>query len=218
MYPTRLRAVPASIAKRIIYGSLLVILGLFVASQVVFASSPYDPIRQATRRVYTQNGSNGSGVMIAPKLMLTAAHVAIIPDLFVNGNPVTKVIKRDDARDIALLLVRTEDCPCVDLGEFPEVDDQVYAVGFPLDQLIKVQILTEGRLQAYIENEARFVVTTPIASGNSGGGLFVKQNDKLVLIGIIVEQPVYGPNPMIQHPVFYISRAVDIKTIREFLN
>lgn len=180
-------------------------------------AADYSPARQSVHRIYTQNGSNGSGVMIYPKLMLTAAHVAIIPNLMVNGKPVMKVIKRDDNKDIALLLV-DENCPCAELSpEFPQLDDDVIAIGFPLHYLIKTQILTKGQYQGYIEKENRFMVTTPIAPGNSGGGLFIEKNGKFYLIGIMVEVSGFNNELGIGLPVFHLARAVDIQTIIEFL-
>lgn len=166
--------------------------------------------------------ARGSGVMIAPRIMLTAAHVvADWPEGTtprVGGDP-ARVVRMDVARDLAILLVSLG-CPCASFTVDLPRDAPAVAIGYPLGGVLaNVAVLTEGRVQALIELEHgwRVLATTPIAFGNSGGGLFVGGK----LAGIIVEMPgqiVPMGWAAISVPVGHLALAVPVTTIREFLD
>lgn len=171
----------------------------------------FSQIRAATRLLYVPNVGNGSGVMIAPGRMLTAAHVAqaslTYGELILEGKKV-KILKVDDSIDLALLEVEA-DCPCVDISKTaPAVDEPVFIVGFPMNAMVLSQFLTQGRVQGIHQADHRLIADVLVAPGNSGGGAFVLDAEgNWRLVGILVE--VMGP---------YIARSVDTNSINKFLN
>lgn len=178
----------------------------------------YSEIRKTVYVVQVGTRGSGSGVMIGPNRMLTAAHVAVngTPEdpLLVNGK-VAKVLKIDEELDLALLEVDIAHGPYAPLGALPGTDANVVAIGFPLNNSVKHQILTNGRVQGTTEN--RTMVTTPIAPGNSGGGLFRYRNGKWELVGLTVAVamvPIYGMYPNLMS---HLCLSVDADTIKAFL-
>ncbi len=166
----------------------MIVVAPMAVSDHLTSHPDYTAPRSYVRLVYNDDG-NGSGVMIAPNRMLTAAHVADIltetNPLFVEGKKVRKVLKIDRDRDIALLDVDA-DCPCAPLGDLPKIDEAIIVVGYPINKAIQVQIITTGTYQGLIADKTRLVTTAPASFGNSGGGLFLFHNGKWELIGILV--------------------------------
>jgi hypothetical protein len=178
-------------------------------------------IRAATKLVYLETGGNGSGVMIAPNRMLTAAHVAEVHSrdrpLMVDGRPIIKVLKIDYERDLALISVASG-CPCVPVGSLPENDTDVELVGYPLNGYVGTQIVTEGRTQGLHPDKQRLIATTNASPGNSGGGLYAFQKGEWRLVGILIQ--ISGVNgPIFGTPAYvhYLSYSVDTDTIKGFL-
>lgn len=176
-------------------------------------------IRGATRNLVVPNLGNGSGVMIAPGRMLTAAHVASIDNedtpLTLNGKRV-KILKIDETLDLALLQVE-EDCPCVPVGkDLPKPDTVAYVVGFPVYREGMPQYLTEGKIQGYWEETNRILTNILTAPGNSGGGLFIYNDGQWELSGIVVSVSAIGSLFSVI-PVYHVSHSVDTKSIRKFL-
>ena len=190
---------------------MLRLLSAILLSFAVTASlaGPFDLERQTTVKIYNKI-SNGSAVIVAPNRILTAAHVAVQPNLLVNGST-TSVLKIDNDLDLALMYANVQ-CPCVSLGDTVSVDDPVVAVGYPINRHVRTQILTEGRAQSRIPDERRLQTSVPISGGNSGGGLYKDHK----LVGIMVEG-VGLEHDKIVIPISYLSRAVDIDSIKQFL-
>lgn len=157
---------------------------------------------------------SGSGVMIAPLLMLTAAHIANAgPALAIDGElaPV-RVLRVDPKQDLALLMVAVN-CPCATLATRPvRVDQPVAAVGFPYHHILGVQILTEGRIQG-TDPGGRTIITTPVARGNSGGGLFALEGGRYKLVGLVVGVVRDGMGGSVSH----LASAMSLAQIKEFL-
>lgn len=180
--------------------------------------SEFELPRQATHMISNEFGS-GSGVMIAPNLMLTAAHVAIhnnsMSPLQVNEKPV-KIVLINEEIDIALIEVQ-QGCPCIDLGKSIPKDSKVVIVGYPVGKHLAMQVVTEGRVQGVKLEDKRLISTAPAAPGNSGGGTFAMIDGQWKLVGILVEIAALPSGIFGSIPVFHISRSVDIDTIKEFL-
>ena len=178
----------------------------------------FSQIRAATRLLEVPGLGNGSGVMIAPGRMLTAAHVASIDESFpllLNGKRI-KVLKIDESLDLALLAVE-EDCPCVPLTSVsPSQDTSVAVVGFPVYREGMPQFLTEGRVMGMDTTRPRLTSAVLAAPGNSGGGLFVLKDDKWELVGIVVELSAIGSLFGVV-PVFFVVHSVDTDSIKGFL-
>jgi S1-C subfamily serine protease len=173
---------------------------------------------QARASVHLVNvgGGNGSGVMVAPFLMLTAAHVVG------DGKNITvgpkqypaKLIHKDEKNDIALLHVAIV-CPCAPFALPPKQDDTVLVVGYPVNHNIGIQIATEGRIQGLKEN--RLQLSAQAVGGNSGGGVFVMQGGEWRLAGILVEVAGWCMG-FACYPVPHLSRAVDTQTMTDFMD
>ena len=193
----------------------------FVGTSIYLDYSSFDTPRSYVYKIYNLRegcteldsaceGGSGSAVVIAPGLALTAAHVAVNKNLYINGKPVTTV-KIDEERDIALVSVAL-DCPCATIGSMPNLDDKVVAVGWPLGA---VEFATEGRVQGW--DVFRIWSNSPIAPGNSGGGLFAFQMGQWKLVGITVE--VAGMSlGFFGMPVVTMTRSVDVNTIMYFIH
>ena len=193
-----------------------VVVGTLVKNRV----PSFLDIRKVTKRIYLENLGNGSGVMIAPRRMLTAAHVARMHSdtspLMVDGKPIVKVLKINDELDLALLEVDIEG-PYVSIGTMPGLDEKVYMVGYPSFDSVNNEIVTEGRVMG-MSKDRRIIATTPASPGNSGGGLFRFHNDKWELVGVLIEIAGTSIGGMFPAMVYHLSRSVDPDTIKEFLN
>ena len=136
-------------------------------------------------------GMNCSAVVVAPEIALTAGHCADIPSPQLeleNGLllPVESVNALED-RDLAVMIVPGLECPCafIDYANPALKDEIAYAVGYPYGLM---QILTIGHIQGRETSEGPeyLLSTTPLAPGNSGGGLFVVRDGYVYLVGITV--------------------------------
>jgi S1-C subfamily serine protease len=205
---------------------LFLALGLLVTPAI--ADSPYDYPRAETVKLSTETGV-GSGVVLEPGIVLTAAHVAeneglvssrkegLVGDILFLEDA---IVRNNNQVDLALLWYREGvHCPCVKLAEYEaEVDEPVIVVGFPSGI---AQVVTEGKSQGvqqeirtYVSNGffsmelflgKRLVLTAPVSGGNSGGGVFVKRNNEWQLVGILVEG------------VANLAFAVPLETIKQFI-
>lgn len=176
--------------KKLLLGLLLSV----VASNIGAGVSIYATPRAATLPIYSDLNADGamcSGVMIAPNLMLTAAHCLGAGQLFVAGSP-ARLIQKNDDTDAALLSVKAG-CPCVEVAdEDAQIDEPVIAVGFPMNNVVHQQVVTEGLSQGetLLQGQRRLVMTSQVAPGNSGGGVFAlrgnyKGGQRWELVGIV---------------------------------
>lgn len=175
--------------------------------------------------------ATGSLVVISPHYALTAAHMFTTPYKDVRYGSIrgkdekgedrditVKLVKKDDKTDLALV---TADfgCPCVSVAtRTPTVDQTAYAVGFPLYAQYELQMLSIGLVQGF--TNGFLVTTTTMAPGASGGGTFVKQDNKYVLVGIIsaIGQVQIGPMVLkIQQLMYWITFSASAETIQGFL-
>lgn len=190
----------------IVFCSALILLGLqYIPTSKALSTAASTPRNVVHKIVVEADGKaigSGSGVMIAPLLMLTAAHVANAgPALSIEGTKApVRVLRVDPKADLALLMVAVN-CPCASLAmNPPSVDQKVVAVGFPYNHVINAQILTEGRIQGSMVDGAT-VVTSPVARGNSGGGLFVREHGRYKLVGIVTSVVSEGFGGSVHHLV-----------------
>ena len=203
--------------KRIV---LLFALSLLAACSFSPADS-FQSARATVRLLDIPGVGNGSGVVIAPGKVLTANHVAVEVEhglLLEPGRVPVATEKADENVDLALLGAPVA-CPCAKLAEYPAQEDEpVIVIGFPMNERVQLQILTRGAAQGVIGSQ--LALTAPVAGGNSGGGVFVWRDGEWQLVGILVAtrgQGADAPVP-IGVPVNYLSIAVDLETIRKFLD
>ena len=182
-------------------------------------ASPYAAPRAAVRLLDTSAG-NGSGVVIAPGLVLTAAHAAVEVEnglLAEPGAKPLKVLKIDKTLDLAVLQADVK-CPCAKIADSPAaVDEPVIVIGYPHASAVKHEIVTQGRAQGVSDHNLN--LTAPVAGGNSGGGVFVYRSGEWQLVGVLIATragAVESPGPRYAASIV-LSVAVDLATVRGFL-
>ena len=200
------------------------VLVLLVAGTIMAGCSraPVEAVHEIVLYVGDAPQGSGSGVMIAPRLMITAAHVAEEGyDIMVGpGKVKAKVLKSDPEKDLALLELDM-DCPCASVGESPEPGREVVAVGFPRYDIFGIAVVTSGESQGIGKNmsDGKLIYTAPGASGSSGGGVFVwTWNGGWRLVGIVVGQGGESTNtPFVQTRLAHLMIAVGADEIKRFL-
>ncbi|BDU68224.1 hypothetical protein GETHOR_03250 [Geothrix oryzae] len=151
----------------------------------------------------------GSGVVIAPGLVATNAHVAEGGHGLVvyRGSEAWRVtrVRMDRARDLCLLTVPGLTAPAVTLAPAPaEVGQAVVAMGYPGGQDL---VVSRGRLRGiWHYEEGRLLQSDAVAlPGNSGGGLFDAEGRLLGLTSF-----TFAASPR-------LSFAVPVDWIRELV-
>lgn len=213
--------IPALVILLAILAVLLLPGGASVAPQSAFAQ-----IRAVTREIVAVRVDDGkkkgycSGVMVAPDLLLTAAHCdlsrAPALKMTVNGQEAV-LVRKDESRDIALLRVAAG-CPCLAVIATPELDERVYVVGFPLDL---GQVMTEGRYEGQAPDSdsngtGMIIYTAGSTYGNSGGGVFVRRDGEWKLIGIVSRSKSVGSG-FVSVPVPHLNLAAGKASIMQIL-
>ena len=147
------------------------------------------------------SGGRGSGIIIKPHKILTAAHVMSysIDSYKIDGpgmnHPPNKRnailgIQRNDSDDLALLTIRTGETKPVKIADTPlEPFEKVWVIGIPL---VYTNLVVEGRFQRiipkgfnkWVESDTSFIAGFA-AQGMSGGGVFRCRNSSYELAGVI---------------------------------
>lgn len=134
--------------------------------------------------------SNCSAVVMREGVAVTAAHCILGQTATVSGLAVTSI--STTVGDAAEVQVPGLACPCAEaLPGVTEQDRPVVAIGFPYNL---IQVATFGTLQGAIDYSGTtlLLATAPIAPGDSGGGLFVVQNGRPYLVGILSATTTVG--------------------------
>lgn len=202
---------------------LAALLFLFSVSAL---GADYSSIRNATYPVFVQDETgdtigSGSGVMIAPTIMLTAAHIVAdsAPEQIKIGidNVSVVTVTLDTKLDLAVLRVQLG-CPCVPVSKtIPAIDTKVVTIGYPLYPLMNgVQYATNGLIQGVVGHG--LYISSPIMSGNSGGGIFVNfPHVGWRLVGVAQKIATVCMTAFSCAAVSHLAVAVDTKTIQDFL-
>lgn len=145
-------------------------------------------------------GGGGSGFLIDPNTLLTAAHVvdgAVAVSAQVDGEPHhAEVIGFDDSADLAVLEIDQGAAgTALQIADSdPVAGDQVAALGYPLGAPLR---LTEGRVLAVdrpasVEGSVRYDLLESDAAGWNGnsGGPLVDRNGNVV--GVVIAGPTNG--------------------------
>jgi S1-C subfamily serine protease/tetratricopeptide (TPR) repeat protein len=160
------------------------------------AQTLYTRVSPAVVRIQVRDASyrligTGSGFFVSGEGLLVTNHHVIADAKFLDVDtsnetmvPVDGIVVDNKNQDVALLKVKMEGLPFLELGdvERPPIGTKVYAVGHPLGQ--KGAILSEGLISGVGEpalgGGVRPIHTTaPISSGSSGGPL-VTEDGKVV--------------------------------------
>ncbi len=164
-------------------------LTLIVAYQTAYSANhcttPDSRVLDSIVRIATDDGSNGSGIVVAKNRVLTAAHVldeAETPYIGYNGTfKEARLLLIDEENDLALLEAPTHKLQPLPIGaQEMAINDKVWAAGYPRATVLTV---TPGVLE---NDDGRTLHTSAeIDSGDSGGGLIGCQEGKHVLAGML---------------------------------
>ncbi len=149
-----------------------------------FCDTPPEKVLDSIVRISGEN-TEGSGVVIAPDRVITAAHVVTairVPMVDINGvRRPASVSFINEAKDFALLEVSTGGQYVIPLRSRPmEPSDTVWAVGFPLGG---EQVVNQGEFEGVIE-DGTLHTTASVDHGQSGGGLIACEDGRHVLAGM----------------------------------
>lgn len=163
----------------------------------------------------------GSGVIVSCKedsvYILTAKHVAVIPDIsvIINNEAIKAEVIYHTKLDIALLKCTSASlvAPVTYQISNPRPLEIVYTVGYPLGI---GQVITTGIINHSVTNisEGGWLCSSPAMPGNSGGGVF---NSKGELLGITV-CIVYIKNNNTEIPVPHLQVFIPINIFSEWLS
>lgn len=200
------------------HGKFWGIVVLVLSSLVGCASKEVPPERTYVRLLASTDG-NGSGVVIAPGLILTAKHVAVFANnLYLEPEHIpVKLLRESKDHDIALLEVKGVQCPCAPISSDlrDRLDELVTVVGYPLHGAVKLQVRTQGHVQGIRLGE--LVLTAPVTFGNSGGGVFDLDGKLIGILTGVAQQPFLIGIMEAASPANYLSSAVNLEAIIKFL-
>jgi S1-C subfamily serine protease len=180
------------------------------ATAVDLTTTATDFRRMEASVVYVSYGYGiGSGVVIAPGYVLTAAHVVpdYGPELITHPyvwlrsadpeGPGTmgEVIWRSERHDLAVVKVDTGDAPVAPVRcTVPALGEQGYIVGHPAGW----EWMTTPAIfaQSYAQPNAAWMFAGSVYPGNSGGGFFAPDGALrgIVTTGLIWNKDAYGFN------------------------
>jgi len=201
-----------------IIGLIGLALLLFTLSFVYVGPMPsFASPRDTVVLIKSKTGSLGSGVVIAPGKIITAFHVVGVTDFVeYKGHQVPfTVLYGDSKQDYAIIQAIGVECPCARLSfKRPAIDEELVKIGFGLFPSVQVQNRTDGRFMGLAKQDEQrwMIVTSPVAPGDSGGGIFVKHWGIYYLVGIV--SAVSIANPMgFPDMVNHLGLAVPIEVL-----
>jgi len=143
--------------------------------------------------IITDGYGHGSCVAIGPNLILTAGHCLNQEEIWIEINgikyEVLETWKSEDY-DVGFVIIDGE-VPYLQLGQMPELLDDIYLIGSPYD-ISFINTITKGIVSSFNRNVYDRIdliqVDAEAAPGSSGCPLFN-------LDGMIIGICVAGPNP-----------------------
>jgi S1-C subfamily serine protease len=183
---------------------VFVVSMMLLISPAAFARPDHSVIRDYAHLVLLKKSTfalqsvlvgSGTAIVIAPGYALSARHVfdtaaeggATVTMMNGDKEIPVEVVKKTEGTDTVLISGKFG-CPCAPIAlSMPEVDTEVFGVGFPLYHLYGVQYVTQGHYQGSTlrGNERLAAITTHASRGGSGGGVFFKQDGVWRLFGIL---------------------------------
>jgi lipopolysaccharide biosynthesis regulator YciM len=182
------------------------------------AKKIYSSSQDSVFLVYLNDSSGtpsalGSAFLVAPRLLVTNAHVADAGSPVLAVGPVRiplKILRTDEKNDLALLSVDVDltSRPLPLASEAVSPGEQVFAIGNPegLEKTISQGIISGLRKRG---DRDLLQVTSPISHGSSGGPIL---NAKGEVVGVAVEMLEDGQNLNFAVPVTYVRAILEQKT------
>ncbi len=203
---------------------LLAIATLALAEAFAFgqagdeAKKIYSASQDSVFLVYLNDSSGtpsalGSAFLVAPRLLVTNAHVAYAGSPVLAVGPVRlplKILRTDEKNDLALLSVDVDltsrPLPLASAAVSP--GEQVFAIGNPegLEKTISQGIISGLRKRG---DRDLLQITSPISHGSSGGPIL---NAKGEVVGVAVGMLEDGQNLNFAVPVAYVRAILEQKT------
>ena len=159
--------------------------------------------------------SIGSGVMVAPGILVTNCHVtknATLIEAIKSGRRWDAEKQQSDVEhDLCLLYVPAATVPVAQFrNDKLKVGQQVYAVGYIGGLGPR---LSGGQIRALYDYEGGKVIqsTTPFRSGASGGGLFDEQGR---LIGVVTFSSRLDQTYHFSLPVSWVARGMEMSKLQ----
>ena len=157
------------------------------------------------------DGSLGSGVVVAPRMVATNCHVLTGQkevEVYADESGLRATLRAVDwRRDVCILQVAGLSAPPVRVGsaESLRVGQKVYAIGSPEGLHFT---LSDGLVSGFRDFEYGVVIQTsaPISPGSSGGGLF---DDRGTLVGITTSGLEEGQNLNFAHPADWVRELLE---------
>lgn len=163
-------------------------------------------------------GGHGSGFVISDDLILTNNHVvgasnSVNIQLDSDIEVIGKVIASNSSRDVALVKLDVSLPTHFKLRqELPNIGEEVYALGSPLDESLKSS-LSKGIVSAFREeNKLNYIQSdVNVVSGNSGGPLIDKNGNVvgITVSGIYLNKAPQGVNFFI--PIDEAIKVLNLK-------
>jgi S1-C subfamily serine protease len=178
------------------------------------AKSVYNASEESVFLIYLNDSSGspnalGSAFLVAPRILVTNAHVADAGSPVLAIGPVRiplKVLRTDEKNDLATLAVDVDltSKPLPLATELATPGEAVFAIGNPegLERTISQGIVSGVR---DTDNRKLLQITTPISHGSSGGPIL---NSKGEVVGVAVGMLEDGQN---------LNFAVPVEFVREIL-
>ena len=177
----------------------------------------YNSSQDSVFLVYLNDSSGapsalGSAFLVAPRLLVTNAHVADAGSPVLAVGPVRiplKILRTDEKNDLALLSVdvdlTSKPLPLASAAVSP--GEQVFAIGNPegLEKTISQGIVSGLRKRG---DRDLLQVTSPISHGSSGGPIL---NTKGEVVGVAVGALEDGQNLNFAVPVAYVRAILEQK-------
>jgi hypothetical protein len=181
------------------------------------AKKIYNASQESVFLVYLNDSSGtpsalGSAFLVAPRLLVTNAHVADAGSPVLAVGPVRiplKILRTDEKNDLALLSVDVDltsrPLPLTSVAVSP--GEQVFAIGNPegLEKTISQGIISGLRKRG---DRDLLQVTSPISHGSSGGPIL---NAKGEVVGVAVGMLEDGQNLNFAVPVAYVIAILEQK-------
>jgi S1-C subfamily serine protease len=181
------------------------------------AKKIYSSSQDSVFLVYLNDSSGtpsalGSAFLVAPRLLVTNAHVADAGSPVLAVGPVRiplKVLRTDEKNDLALLSVdvdlTSKPLPLASAAVSP--GEQIFAIGNPegLEKTISQGIISGLRKRG---DRDLLQVTSPISHGSSGGPIL---NAKGEVVGVAVGMLEDGQNLNFAVPVAYVRAIIEQK-------